>query len=206
MTASKSKRLKLSERRAKVVDLYLQGYTQHAIAKEVHSTQGTISKDLNAIRSQWLSSRIRNFDEAKEIELKKIDRLECEAWSAWKRSQEDAVTNKTMMEGGDAPKSKAERTVKGQTGDAKFLTVVRQCIECRCKLLGLDTPEKFVETDLDGNEIRIIEDGDWYDNAHRLAPPADAPSSGSSVGSGPLQANSKRPPLGQNGNGDHRRD
>jgi len=90
MVVTRSKQLAILKRRRTVADLYLQGWTQIAIAEELGVAQPTISDDLKRIRAQWRESGVRDFDEARQLELMKLDRIEREAWSAWERSQKPA--------------------------------------------------------------------------------------------------------------------
>jgi hypothetical protein len=126
--------LAILERRQKVADLYLQGWTQQAIADHVGLNQKTISNDLKRIRQEWRESAVRDFDEAREVELKKIDRVEREAWAAWVRSQQPAQSAHINDEN---PQRKTRRHVRNQYGDPRFLEQVNKCIAARCALLGL---------------------------------------------------------------------
>ena len=141
------------ERQAKVAEFYLQGWSQLKIAAEVGSAQSTISRDLKAIREEWRKSRIRDFEEAIAIQLEKIDLTEREAWSAWERSQQDAVSKKNMMTGGECPTEWEQEVRTGQYGDPRFLKIALECVERRCKLLGLDAPEKHQHTGADGRPL-----------------------------------------------------
>lgn len=64
------------ERRQIVSDMYVRGKTQMEITKEVGVSQGVVSKDLAAIRQEWLASSLVDFNERKAIELAKIDDTE----------------------------------------------------------------------------------------------------------------------------------
>ena len=41
----------------------------------------------------------------------------------------------------------------GQYGDPRFLKIALECVERRCKLLGLDAPEKHQHTGADGRPL-----------------------------------------------------
>lgn len=141
----------LTRDRRRIADLYLQGYLQAEIAAELRLGQATISRDLAALHKEWLTSALLDFDQAKAQELAKIDRLEREYWTAWERSKEDAETvtergKGTRPEGEErARPQQFERTMqrKGQVGDPRFLGGVQWCIERRCKILGIDAPERY---------------------------------------------------------------
>jgi predicted transcriptional regulator len=145
MPVRPDKKLAILERRQIEADLYLQGWTQCKIAEHMGVDQKTVSNDLKAIRAQWRESAIRDFDEAREIELKKIDRIEREAWAAWERSQKPLQTATTSDE---THQRKTRRQMKNQNGDPRFLEQVHKCIASRRALLGLDAPIRTeIETD-----------------------------------------------------------
>ena len=133
MSASKNQRLAVAQRRLQVSELYLQGWSQTAIAAQVKVTQSTVSEDIGVIHNQWRTSAIRNLDLAREIELRKLDRLEREAWAAWERSQQPAVP-------ADGSGDTTRQSRQNQVGEARFLDQVNKCIAQRRTLLGLDAP------------------------------------------------------------------
>lgn len=156
----KNKDYILLERRMRVARLYCEGRTQSEIAKAVGIGMGTVSEDLAKIREYWLSLMMVDFDERKSTELAKIDHLEETAWRAWRRSVRPAQTRHVLVERGvrvvqerdkngqpikgKAPISKMlpvrevdDTTEKTQAGDPRFLTIIRDCIQDRLKLMGL---------------------------------------------------------------------
>ena len=130
-----NRRFAVEKRRRQVVELYLQGIGQGAIAEQLGIAQSTVSDDLKAVRKLWRDSSIRDFDELRSIELEKIDLIEHEAWAAWKRSQKPAQSAVVTGEGADQRSSKS---MKYQVGDPRFLFLVNHCIAQRRALLGLD--------------------------------------------------------------------
>ena len=130
------------DRRQKIAERYLRGEYQTTIAADLGINQAQVSRDLKAIRQAWLASQIRDFDAAKAQELAKIDHVEAAAWVAWARSTADKETIIREADANQKPK-KAVRRTEGQAGDATFLRVVLDCIERRCKILGLDAPQRF---------------------------------------------------------------
>ena len=145
-----------------IADWYLRGWTQQQIADTLNAdperdyilSRVSITNDLKEIKSRWLTSSLRDFDEARAQELAKIDRLEIEYLDAWQRSCADAETEtKRQRQAGEGNEVKEmTKVVKGQAGDPRFLQGVQWCIERRCKILGIDAPSK---TDLtsDGKAV-----------------------------------------------------
>lgn len=122
------------ERRRRVEDRYLEGGSIAEIAAELTVSQRVVSNDLRSIRLAWTRERTSEGTTRLELELRKIDRLEREAWRAWERSRKDLDSTKVSRDGARA---KAERTLRKQTGDPRFLAVVKDCIDRRCRLLGI---------------------------------------------------------------------
>jgi hypothetical protein len=146
MATKPNKKLAVLERRHQVAQLYLQGWTQQAIARQLEVVQSTICTDLQQIRREWRASSIRDFDEARAVELQKIDQLEREAWAAWERSQKPL---QTAVVTGQGAGERTRKSLTNQYGDPRFLEVVHKCIAQRRALLGLDTT---VPRDLDAHD------------------------------------------------------
>lgn len=146
----------MSKRRSRVIEMYLQGFCQWQIAKELGVDRQTIWLDLNAIMAEWKKDRIVNFERYRHIELEKLNRLESEAFEAWEKSKLNAVSLKeNVVEAGDGETglvTASERTTKGQVGDPQFLEVMRKLSADRRKILGLDAPMKIAPTTPDGEE------------------------------------------------------
>lgn len=130
-----------------VSDLYLQGWTQQAMAERVSQnypderplTRQQIGYDIQKLLARWRKEQFLNVDKAVARELARIDRLEREAWDAWERSKLDAetVTVRTRSGRQGQPTAETFRKTEGQAGDPGFLRVVQWCVEQRCKLLGV---------------------------------------------------------------------
>lgn len=139
----------LERRRQLIAERYLRGEYQTTIAEALGIDQATVSRDLKALRAAWLASAIRDFDAARAEELAKIDAVEAEYWQAWERSKKDKEIAVQETDGTQDEKTKRPRIKKaylrkeGQSGNPAYLAGVLTCIERRCKILGLDAPERF---------------------------------------------------------------
>jgi DNA-binding Lrp family transcriptional regulator len=134
-----------------IASLYLKGELQGDIAESLGLSQSTVSRALKSLQEDWRSSAIIDINEAKARELAKIDALELEYWQAWKRSQEDAESEITKMQGtppkqGDAnpapAKLETQKKREGQSGNPAFLRGVEWCINKRCEIIGVNAPIK----------------------------------------------------------------
>jgi PBSX family phage terminase large subunit len=146
---------------------YLRGDRQADIAAELGLTQSTVSRGIKELQQRWKERSERDFDQALAEELAKIDDLEREYWMAWVRSQESAETTvvqkeRPVVNDQKLPivKEKAKKTVRGQTGDPRFLAGVERCIAQRRELLRLNE----VSQDAGGDVV------DFSIPAHVLSP------------------------------------
>lgn len=130
----------MRQRRRQAASLWLRGVPQSHIAQQLGVSAKTIARDLQATRREWVETRVTDWEQAREIELHKLDALEREAWEAWDRSQRPAETNKVSGSGTDlTEKRRGEKISHNRTGDPRYLDVVVRCIDRRCALLGIST-------------------------------------------------------------------
>src|SRR5580698_4209750 len=89
----------LAERWARVAEMYLQNWSQTAIAEGLGIAQSTVCADLKAIQQSWRESAIRRFDQARVVELQELDRIEREASVGSERSQKPLDTVQISSQG-----------------------------------------------------------------------------------------------------------
>ncbi len=154
----------IQQRRDRVAQLYIEGKSQHSIAETVGVSQTCIHNDLKAIRQQWLDSSVRNFDEAKAVELRKLENLEKEAYEAWEKSKDVATSRKKKTEksrtlvnrGAGRPptprmvptRENAEVNEQDRDGDPRFLAMIFECIKLRLKVIGALEQDKNVNVNI----------------------------------------------------------
>src|SRR5262245_9793644 len=111
MSVSLQRKLEIIKRRQQVADLILEGWNQGAIAEHLGVTQAAVSKDLKQIQVAWQESAIRDFDDARALELAKLNLIEREAWASFRKSKEPAQTA-TVDGTAGSTSQKAKRTVR----------------------------------------------------------------------------------------------
>lgn len=131
----------------RITSLYLRGWRQADIAAELGLTQQQVSYDLRVVQKRWRESTTMDLDEAKQKELSRIDELEREFWAAWESSKAERTKARQESDGtkdksGKAVIKKSSMEKEQRDGNPAFLQGVLSCIDRRCKLLGLDAPEK----------------------------------------------------------------
>jgi len=158
--------IQIERDRREIADLYLQGWLQSAIAAHINKdtsrdytlSQQMISYDLIRLQEQWRESALVDINEAKAQELAKIDRLEREYWDAWERSKENAETSVSeRVDDGKGGHTKAQLRAVGQVGDPRFLAGVMSCIDRRCKILGVDAPDKSSNTNINLENLTLTQ-------------------------------------------------
>lgn len=133
----------IEKRRTAVADMYVRGWSYRRIAEVVGVSAKTCHKDVQASIAEWREQRLGNIDDERSRELAKIDRVEMSAWDGWEKSQRDY--REVIDEVSDDPKGRTEKSKTkkySQAGSPQFLTVILNCIQRRCAILGIDAPVK----------------------------------------------------------------
>lgn len=135
MATQRNHKFVVAQRRQRVTELYVKGWSQAAIASDLNVSQSTISDDIRYVRRKWEESAVRNFDELRTRELQKLEYIEREAWAAWDRSQKPTQSAVVSDEG---PGQRTRKSLKQQVGDPRFLDQINKCIAQRRAITGLD--------------------------------------------------------------------
>ncbi len=145
-----------------VADLYLRKKTIkeiQAIINAQYEEEGitlsfsAIYDDIQEIHKRWINSALLDFNEAKGKELAEWDNLEKTYWEAWERSlQAKTVEERQTIydqiafaydQVADVKRTKERRRLEESYGMVVFLQGVERCIDARCKILGLYSPDKL---------------------------------------------------------------
>lgn len=145
-----------------IANLYARGWNMHQIAgfmqEKLYPERGTVtirqvSKDIEQIRQDWMHSALIDFNEARGIEIAKLNTLETAYWQAWEESRSPAevelqteTDDEVPLRSGEvAPVKRKHHSKQTVTREGNFLYLqgVERCVDKRCKILGLYEPEKF---------------------------------------------------------------
>lgn len=130
------------------IRLWVRGLSLKEIAAEISKDRpysvgySTIDRDIKIERAAWRSETLGAIDELIACELIRVNQIEREAWDAWERSKKDSERSVTERKTGESETMRAQMVREGQCGDPRYLTQVQWCIDKRCKLLGLDAPQR----------------------------------------------------------------
>ena len=142
---------------ALIAELYTKGRSYREIAFQVNEQHGrsityqTVHNEVKKLLKEWKENREEVIDHQKFIELEKIDRLEKTYWDGYEKSCQPVKKSSTKKKGSAKGPSDFEMigNEESRVGDPRFLDGVKWCIEQRCKLFGINAPQKFdVETNL----------------------------------------------------------
>lgn len=142
---------------SKIADLYLAGKEQLEIANVLGVSQQQISHDLKKVKRIWEQSIADRIEAHRAEDLAKIRQLERKYREVYERSLEEFKA-RTISGKPDGEKLKAtSQTIhtENRCGNIRALDGILKCIERRCKLLGLDAPEKREHAGKDGGPIQI---------------------------------------------------
>lgn len=160
MPVHAKKQKEMASRQSEISRYYLQGKTQLEIADLLSCSVGTVNRDLQILNKRWLESAQADINARKARELAKLDRLEGQAWESFFLSnrviEKGQGKRKTpSAKSGGRDKESFNQFVKEveTAGDPRFLNIVADCIERRCRIIGIDAPGKIEVTGSEGKPI-----------------------------------------------------
>lgn len=124
-----------------------------AMALDIHVTAIMIREDIKEIHKRWVNSSLIDFNEAKGRELAKLDELEAAYWQAYEESMKDKEMRELLKTTDmiafavdqvvPVTRTRKKHRIERRDPLMSALAGVERCIEQRCKILGLFSPEKF---------------------------------------------------------------
>ena len=150
-----------------LTDFMVRGMTLEQMADKLAEVRGyrlhfsTINREVRCITDEYKKRNDDLLDRHRQRQLMRLDAQEQEAWRAWEKSKEDAITKQgeriTGQPGQNGANGGREKSLvrqSGRVGNAEFLRVMLSIAERRCKLLGLDAPAKSMLMNPDGSAIQ----------------------------------------------------
>lgn len=131
-------------------------------------TRQQVTYDLADIREQWRDEHKSYLQSALYEELKKIDRIEAEAWDAWDRSKGEITrvhqekeelppsdSGRNLTGGAKRERTKATVTKEISHGDTNYMHTIQWCVDRRAEILGLKAAAKLELSGPDGGPIPV---------------------------------------------------
>src|SRR5690606_26388391 len=143
-----------------IAEMYLKGYSCRAIAFHLCNSVNddkylsfkSVSNEINKLLKEWHDDRIEDIHKQKTIELEKLNKLERTYWMAWEKSIEDYEKKAKKVKGligtdkDGVPLKPSEQELQSTNmisfGNPSYLAGIERCIDRRCKILGIDAPQK----------------------------------------------------------------
>ena len=150
MPVGRTKKLEIAQRRQRVLELYLENWTQVEIAAELDVSQSTVSTDIKAIEKELRDSAVRDLELDRAVELRRLDRVERAAWDLLQRSGEPIESTRVVQN--DSGGRRVEKRVTQQHGDRRYLELILRVSQARRQLLGLDAPTPSASTSPNGRD------------------------------------------------------
>lgn len=152
----------IQSRRKRVAELYLGGWTQWEISKELECHSDTVNTDLKAIQQLWMERSIEAIDRVKAEQLAKVDKVERWATEAYIRSMGvEEIHTESEKNSGEYGSSEKKVVRKQLLGDVRYLQQIESCIKLRCTIMGI-TDDKKTNINLynvNWQEIANVESG-----------------------------------------------
>ena len=128
-------------RRTNVDALAVKGREPHEIADELGVPLAVVIQDVQALEAERFARAARPSAQILVFQLASLDLVQKEAWIAWERSwnvQTRTTKGRKTLASGD--QGQVAVTETDRLGDTKYLTLVLNCIDRRCELLGVKGP------------------------------------------------------------------
>ena len=119
-------------------DLLDQGLSLTAIAREIGVSYTQVRYDRDDLEARWKEEQLKNIDDIKNRQLRKLEKVQREAWSGWKKSQEKKM-KESIKNGQGISGLTFEETVteEDRIPESRFLDVVAKCIKEENEIFGI---------------------------------------------------------------------
>jgi len=155
------------QREQQVWSLRSRGYTHERIASEVGVDKSTITKMLQRLSLAASKLLISEVVEEKYAQVGMLRHVIEESMDGWERSKQSAkvLTTKTTSNPGEGGSKPSDATVRvaDQDGDTRYLSEARAALADIRKLLGLDSPSKLMNINLESlndDQLQRIANGE----------------------------------------------
>lgn len=143
-----------------IAEHYLRGYSMRQIVETINKKSKrktsirTVHNDIKSLLADWKEYRVEEIEDAKRIELERINGVEQTAWKGWEKSLKLKSTVTKKKSGstvqGTFESDEDSTKVDESAGNPAFLKIVMDCINKRCEILGLNSPLKLEGTGANG--------------------------------------------------------
>lgn len=139
-------RTRILARAQRAVSLAIQGWTQHAIARDLGVSQAAVSKILGRADARMLAELRDHVERQKVRQTQCLQHLYRESLAAWEASKGEATRRRQRKTesaaGGSGGSRVAEVTIETHHGDPRYLEESRKALGDLRALWGLNAPQR----------------------------------------------------------------
>jgi DNA-binding CsgD family transcriptional regulator len=137
-------RSRIRLREIQVMDLMLEGRTQHQIAAAVGISQPAVSKILRRVEERLLADLAWKIERQRARHTVRLEFIYGEAIRAWQASKQEALRRRQRKtDGGENGEATvAEIVSENRHGDPRYLDEARKALSDLRNLWGVDAPER----------------------------------------------------------------
>lgn len=130
--------IKLTERKAKVIDLTMRGWTQQRIAGVVGVSQVQVGRDIKEVVDEWRAEYLQGIDEIKMKEVKRIEHILAAHWEELEESKYRTIPAKIDTKTGKPVKGALGKDRKVRVpANIEYLQGIRECVMMLWKIYGI---------------------------------------------------------------------
>lgn len=136
-------RARIALREARVLELGLEGRTQHQIAEALEISQPAVSKIARRVEERLLADLAYKVERHRARQTLRLEHIYGQAIQAWQDSKQEGVRRrqrKTDREGSSS--TVAELISENSHGDPRYLDEARKALTDLRKVWGVDAPER----------------------------------------------------------------
>ena len=137
-------RTRIRFREARVVELLLDGRTQHDIAGTLGISQPAVSKIARRVEERLLADVANKVERQRARQTHRLEHIYGEAMRAWQDSKQEGVRRRQRKteHGTGAGSTVAELVSENRHGDPRFLDEARKALTDLRRVWGVDAPER----------------------------------------------------------------
>ncbi|MBX7220346.1 MAG: hypothetical protein K1Y36_10410 [Blastocatellia bacterium] len=160
MAAKKFTDKERAEVMPRVAKDWARGMTARELGEKYGVSERSIKNYIAAFRAEWKREIKLATETVMARKLAESQDIKAEAWAEWERSKQNAEKEVTKTEGtGESETAQAlverTKTVAGQCGDPRYLSVIGNQLDYESNLLGLYPPKKIAPTTPEGDLLPV---------------------------------------------------
>lgn len=138
-------RTRLKLREVRVMEMILEGHTQHRIAEELRISQPAVSKIVRRVEERLLADVELKVERQRARHTLRLEFVYGEAIRAWRASQQESLRRRQRKtDGGNAGgQTVAEIVSENRHGDPRYLDEARKALADLRTLWGVNAPERL---------------------------------------------------------------